>query len=89
MALGFKAYSQNEKVRHTKKTRTTNLTGQYNKSTKHNLKNNPQKQTDTISRMRMAIGFKAYSQNEKVRYTKVSELYQARIGKEDNARLIL
>ena len=31
-----------------------------NNPTKPNLKNNPQRQTHTISRMRMAIGFKAY-----------------------------
>ena len=37
----------------------------------------------------MASGFKAYSQNEKVRYTLVCELFQARIGKEDNAIIIL
>ena len=37
----------------------------------------------------MAIGFKAYSQNRKIRYTLVCELFEARIGKEDNVIIIL
>ena len=90
MAIGFKAYSQNRKGRQTKKhldqpTSGANTTNQPTP----NLKNDLQKQTHPISRMRMAIGFKAYSQNEKVRYTLVCELFQARIGKEANVIIIL
>jgi hypothetical protein len=92
MAIGFKAYSQNEKVRQTKNIlqqpiSVANTTSKPNPTLKKNK--SPQKQTNTISRMRMAIGFNAYSQNEKVRYTLVCELFQTRIGEEDNAIIIL
>ena len=56
-----------------KNSRTTNLKNQYNKPTNPQSKKQPKKQTHPISRMRMASGFKAYSQNKKGRYKNILE----------------
>ena len=67
MVIGFKAYPQKKKH-----PIPTNLTGQYNESTIPHPKNNPQSQTNSISRMRMAIGFKANRSDKEIRYTTTS-----------------